>query len=418
MASSIDTAQSALTAAQSALTAAQSTSASANAARDKAKAAALAASDAEDAAIAAFNNGTGTEAQVTAATNARKQAEAAFVPLAKAAEDALNAVQDAQYKVRTAQTALNDAKAAATQAASATPPAGSSTQVSSNGTTNTTSASGTQKTTTYASTGTSTTNPSASGAASAAKMSNPQNIVGGGTIEEVKVTATKIPADAKPSANPANVTPAFAKFKNGDNRVRLIVPPSYLVGPASGPPAGKNTTRGILSLNGGIIFPYTPSISIEHSASYQANNAIHSNYTQYFYKNSAVGEISLTGKFTVQNSFDAAVLLAVQHLCRALTKMPFGDDPNAGSPPPVCRLFAYGDYQLDGAPVAVKSFKMEYPDAVDYFTLEKDWGYGLTSVPIVTSITLNLIPIYSRNEMLKATTTGWLIGGQREQGYL
>ena len=49
------------------------------------------------------------------------------------------------------------------------------------------------------------------------------------------------------------------------------------------------------------------------------------------------------------------------HLGRVLTKMPFGDDPNAGSPPPVCRLFAYGDYQLDATPVVVKQFKIDYP---------------------------------------------------------
>lgn len=267
---------------------------------------------------------------------------------------------------------------------------------------------------------TSTVNVSASDAASAAKMANPQNIVDSGTLPEVEVTATRFVRTNKVSASTDNIVPAFAKFKNGDKRVRLIVPPSYLVGPAAGPPAGKNTQQGIMTFNGGIIFPYTPSITIEHSANYAANNAMHSNYTQYFYRNSAVSEIGVTAKFSVQNSFDAAVLLAVQHLCRALTKMPFGNDTNfiSGSPPPVCRLFAYGDYMLDGVPVAVKSYKMEIPENVDYFTLEKDWGYGLTSVPVVTSMSLALIPIYSRNEMLKASTTGWLSGGQREQGYL
>lgn len=282
----------------------------------------------------------------------------------------------------------------------------------------TTAADGTQRTTSSSSTSTNATNPSASDAASAEKMANPQNVAGGDNLEEVEVNVTRMPVPEKPSAEPNTVTPAFAKFKNGDKRVRLIVPPSYLIGPAAGPPAGKNTTQGILNLNGGIVFPYTPKIEVSHNAEYTETAAMHSNYKQYFYKRSSVSEISLSATFTVQNYFDAAVLLAVQHLCRALTKMPYGNDPNAGSPPPVCRLMAYGDFMLDGIPVAVKSFKLDLPDDVDYFTLDNNWGYGVTSVPVKSKIDLTFVPIWSRNEMMNATVTGWLSNGLRQQGYL
>lgn len=300
------------------------------------------------------------------------------------------------------------------------PPVDGTSQVVSTSTVKTTTSGGVEKETSTprAATTSTVTNPSASDAASAEKMANPQNIVGGDTLEEVQVTATRIPADAKASANPANVAPAFAKFKNGDKRVRLIVPPSYLIGPAAGPPPGKTTGQGVLQLNGGIVFPYLPQINIEYSSNWTENQALHSNYKQYFFKTSSPGEIGLVAKFSVQNSFDAATLLAIQHLLRALIKMPFGSDPNAGSPPPICRLLAHGDYMLDGVPVAIKNFKLDYPSDVDYFTLDKDLGYGVTSVPVVTSLSLTLIPVYSRNEMLNASTTGWLIGGQRIQGYL
>ena len=318
-----------------------------------------------------------------------------------------------------------DAVAAAKEKAAAqekvTAPVNGTAQVTSTGTVKTTTAAGIQKETAVpgiASTSTSVTNPSASDAASAAKMANPQNIVGGDTLDEVQITATKIPADAKVSSEPANVAPAFAKFKNGDKRVRLIVPPSYLIGPAAGPSPSKNTSQGVLQLNGGIVFPYLPQINLEYSSNWTENQAVHSNYKQYFFKSSSPGEIGLTAKFSVQNSFEAGTLLAVQHLLRALIKMPFGSDPNAGSPPPICRLLAHGDYMLDGVPVAVKSFKLDYPADVDYFTLDKDPVYGVTSVPVLTSLSLTLIPVYSRNEMLNGSTTGWLTGGQRIQGYL
>lgn len=265
------------------------------------------------------------------------------------------------------------------------------------------------------------TNTSTSAIATAEKYADPQNI----DIKVDAITADEVPnysfpdesPDTAASAVPSNPVPAFARFKNADRRVRLIVPEKYLTGPAAGPTYG-NTNRGILNLNGGVVFPYTPQISLEHTANYSSVNTMHSNFTQYFYKNSGVGEISVSGKFTVQNSFEAATLLAVQHLCRALIKMPFGDDADAGSPPPVCRLMGYGDYQLEGTPVAIKSYKMDLPDNVDYFVVDKKYGYGTTSVPISTVITLMLVPLYSRQEQLQFSVEKWLTGNQRIQGYL
>lgn len=214
-----------------------------------------------------------------------------------------------------------------------------------------------------------------------------------------------------------------ATFKNQDNRVRLEVPLLYLTGPAAGPSIGngeKVDQKGVLYLNKGIIFPYTPKIDVSHSASYKKSNLVHTNYSLNFYSGSDVSEITISAKFTVQNSFEAQVLLAVQHLGRALTKMAFGNDqyPIAGSPPPVCRLYAYGEYMLDRTPVVVTNFSMAYPDDVNYFTVEENTVYGVTSVPMVTTVNMTLRPMYSRNEMLNASLNGWLVGGQRSQGYL
>ena len=121
----------------------------------------------------------------------------------------------------------------------------------------------------------------------------------------------------------------------------------------------------------------------------------------------------------MQNEEEAGLYIAVVHLLRVLTKMQFGNDPNAGSPPPICRLLAFGDYMLNNVPVAVTSFKADYPDNVDYFRTGdtvKDFGY--TSVPVLSTINLTLIPMYSRAEMLRGTVTGWINGNQRVRGYL
>jgi hypothetical protein len=170
----------------------------------------------------------------------------------------------------------------------------------------------------------------------------------------------------------------------------------------------------------GIIFPYTPQISFEHKADYAAQNPLHSNYSINFYKNSAVSDISIQGLFTVQTDSDAITYLSTVHLLRALTKGRFaaGIDPLAGSPPPVCRLRAYGTFMLDNVPVAITSFKNELPSDVDYYPISSS-TFGQASVPTRSTITINCKPMFSRAEMLGATVPGWLgSAAQRQQGLL
>ena len=131
----------------------------------------------------------------------------------------------------------------------------------------------------------------------------------------------------------------------------------------------------------------------------------------------------IEGPITVQNDQDAQIWLAMQHLLRALIKMPFGDDQYAGSPPPVCRLYARGDYMFNQTPVAVKSFSFDLPDSVDYYTVPSSMdgsnsNFGISSVPVYSKLSITLVPIYSRSEMLSGTVQGWLTGGQRFDGYL
>lgn len=377
-----------------------------------------------DDAQAAFQNGKITQSQLDAAV----QKETELFNVLESAKNERSQASQVEARLSLAvdrlEKQLETAKASTSAVQNSTPPVNGTIQATTSGTVTTTNSSGVVIQDTRArppTTATSVTNTGTSAIATAEKYADPQNI----DIKVDAITADEVPnysfpdesPDNAASAVPPNPVPAFARFKNADRRVRLIVPESYLNGPTAGPLSG-NTNRGILSLNGGIVFPYTPSISYEQTANYNSINAMHSNFTQYFYKNSGVGEISLSAKFTVQNSFEAATLLAVQHLCRALVKMPFGDDANAGSPPPVCRLMAYGDYQLEGTPVAIKSYKMDLPDNVDYFVVDKKYGYGTTSVPVSTVITLMLVPLYSRQEQLQFSIQKWLTGNQRIQGYL
>jgi hypothetical protein len=195
-----------------------------------------------------------------------------------------------------------------------------------------------------------------------------------------------------------------------DVRAILRVPSSYL--------SNITDPAGVLQPFGGIVFPYTPTISFSHDVTYASVNPTHSNYTQYFYKNSAVSTISVSAKFTVQNENDAAILVGVITLLRALTKMKFGPDTDAGAPPPVCRFNAYGNFMLSNVPVTVASFKHDLPDGVDYFQTDIHRPHGLNFVPMMSVITLTLNPTYSRAEMQRVGVNGAIAGRTQRAGFL
>lgn len=232
---------------------------------------------------------------------------------------------------------------------------------------------------------------------------------GGMGTADGQVTAGAMPETPPPPA--VNISSMNSKATSQDTRVKIRVPAAYLTGFTSG------LNKELQNL-GGIIFPFTPAVSQEYKADYTSQSPTHSNYTQNFYKSSSVGAISITGKFSVQNDKDAGVYLATIHLLRALTKMRFGNDSDSGSPPPICRLDAWGDFMFKNVPVAINSFRIDLPNTVDYFTIGKTSAsiYGKTSVPTLSEIQVVCLPMYSRQEILDYTVSDWL--GGKPGGYL
>lgn len=227
----------------------------------------------------------------------------------------------------------------------------------------------------------------------------------GTPIDNIKGGVVNFPPAAQAQWGPAK-----------DLRAKLRVPSEYIT-PGT-PAAGPND---IIYKNGGILFPYTPLVSMDNKAEYNSQTPPHSNFAQYFYKNSTVGPINVTGKFTVQNEFEGAVLLGTIHLLRSLIKMRFGDDPLAGSPPPVCRFDAYGDYMFYNIPVAISSWRQEIPEGVDFITVGRPGSattYGHSLVPVISTINIELNVMYSRREMLSHNVPDWLSGNLRYKGYL
>lgn len=149
-----------------------------------------------------------------------------------------------------------------------------------------------------------------------------------------------------------------------DWRVRISLAPSatYLY---------KAKDPGILQpliQTNGVIFPYTPTISVGYSATYNSDIVTHSNYKILSYQGSQVSDVTISGEFTAQDSAEANYMLAVIHFFRSCTKMFYGQDttPVNGTPPPLVYLNGFGAYQFDNHPFVVTNFQLSLPNDVDY----------------------------------------------------
>jgi hypothetical protein len=260
------------------------------------------------------------------------------------------------------------------------------------------------------------------------------------------------------------------KFKaQEDWRVRLSLAPgaNYLYKVGQGAAGILNP----LQATDGVIFPYTPSISVAYSAGYDSTDVTHSNYKFFSYKNSSVDNVTITADFTAQDTAEAQYLLAVIHFFRSVTKMFYGKDPGPGPgvPPPLCYLNGLGSFQFDWHPLVINNFTYTLPTDVDYIramdtasrpgvnigsgqskgksgedpTMQRMAGGGIQSgalaappqfkndsgnkdavtyVPTKMSITIQAYPIVSRNDVsnnfsLKEYATGKLLrGSQRQSG--
>jgi len=134
-------------------------------------------------------------------------------------------------------------------------------------------------------------------------------------------------------------------------------------------PSGSNSLMMPLKKTNGVIFPYTPSITVTHAASYSGTNPTHSNYPQQFYQNSEVSDITISGDFTVQSIDEGQYLMAAIYFFRSSTKMFFGSGTNVGNPPPVVFLDGYGDHYFPHVPCVISSFSHTLSPDVDYIEI-------------------------------------------------
>jgi hypothetical protein len=173
-----------------------------------------------------------------------------------------------------------------------------------------------------------------------------------------------------------------------------------------------------LKQTAGVVFPYTPQLSVTHSATYMPSQITHANFQHYTYSNSDVGAINITGDFTAQNEDEGNYLLAVIHFFRSVTKMYFGEDqsPRAGTPPPILFLTAHGPMLFNRVPVVVTSFVSTFPADVNYLYVKS--SQGQTRVPTMMSLAVTVQPVFNRQQSKTFSLDKFVKGDLLKSGYI
>lgn len=170
-----------------------------------------------------------------------------------------------------------------------------------------------------------------------------------------------------------------------DWRVSLSLPSAIEAG---------NIMKPLRDIGNKMIFPFTPTVQLSHTANYSQITPTHTNYVFNAYQNSKVENISVTGEFVVENEADAKYWIACLHFLRSMTKMFYGSGENLGNPPLVSRLNGYGKHVLNNIPVLIQNFSIDLKNDVDYVPCQID---GQTDyAPTQSTITVICLPNYAR----------------------
>jgi hypothetical protein len=188
-----------------------------------------------------------------------------------------------------------------------------------------------------------------------------QAAISNAQTQAINAQAMKVKAQNQQTINEMREA-SGVKNADGDWRVKLRLAPqaTYLY---------KAPEPGILAplaVTDGIIFPYTPTIDVQYRAEYQNYSPTHSNYQHYFYKNSSVQTVQLQAEFTAQDTIEAEYMLACIHFLKSASKMFYGQDAERGSPPPLLYLTGLGEYQFNESPCVVTEFNYNLPSDVNY----------------------------------------------------
>lgn len=191
------------------------------------------------------------------------------------------------------------------------------------------------------------------------------NLVSGGLsgLQDKLLSGTGLNAGAEAVGDIMSAVSMFSDTANANDwRVRLSLPKW----------ASFQNSAVLTPLKdaGGMVFPYTPQITIKSGAKYSTESVVHTNYPFNVFKNSEPGAIEITASMNVEDSTQALYWIASVHYLRSIAKMFSGMDPKAGNPPPIVFLNGYGNYVFKNVPVVITNFNTTLPNDCDYIACD------------------------------------------------
>lgn len=157
-----------------------------------------------------------------------------------------------------------------------------------------------------------------------------------------------------------------------DKRVRIRAKPLFekeIYGDANSP----TNPMKILYETNGVVFPYTPNISVEQNPNFGSESLTHFLQDYYYFTSINSTKLTIIGKLTANNIRESQYMLAVLHFFRSYTKMNFGereDQSKRGLPPPTLLLDGYGDFMFNSLPVLVTNWSFDFPENIDYVRVD------------------------------------------------
>ncbi len=176
--------------------------------------------------------------------------------------------------------------------------------------------------------------------------------------------------------------------RDGNNNSDVTGVVSLLIKPNN--PFKLEGTLSPLAADHGLVFPYTPTLQVGHSANYGTYEITHTIYQPQYYISTPNPSINITANFTANSISEAKHTAAAIQFLKTCTKSDFGENrlTTAGTPPPILSLRAYGGSSLhaQNTPVIVRSLNYTMPEDVNYVETE----YGAIPTMLLLSVDLSV----------------------------
>jgi hypothetical protein len=168
----------------------------------------------------------------------------------------------------------------------------------------------------------------------------------------------------------------------------------------------KSNPRTGLDLHGPtrLNFPFTPTISVIQSATYNSYDFDHSNFQQRAFVNHTNMDLNITAPMLVRSEEEAEYVYNASVWIRSTMKMQWANDDNPGQPPPILRFNSHGIY--NNVPCVVRDFTWNLDSDIDYVECKGK------RVPVMNMFVLSLTVSYSPK------SKDYLSGNLKDEGYV